>query len=43
MLSHDPDDNEIEVKVVPRGDNSQEAQIVRISNDLAAKIWVRKA
>ena len=43
VLSHDPDDNEIEVKVVPRGDNSQEAQIVRISNDLAAKIWVRKA
>jgi len=42
VLSHLPEENDLEVKVVPRGDNSNGAQIVRLTNDLAAKIWVRK-
>jgi DtxR family Mn-dependent transcriptional regulator len=38
-----PEDNSLEVEVVPRGDRSREVQVVQLSNDLAAKIWVRKA
>jgi hypothetical protein len=43
VLSRLPDESELDVKVVPREDNSDGAQVVRLTNDLAAKIWVRKA
>jgi DtxR family Mn-dependent transcriptional regulator len=43
VLSARPDDQSLEVQVVPRGDQSAEAQVVQLSNDLAAKIWVRRA
>jgi DtxR family Mn-dependent transcriptional regulator len=42
VLFQHPGDNEVEVKVVQRG-GSTEPQVVRLDNDLAAKIWVRKA
>jgi len=43
VLSAQPNDQSLEVQVVPRGDHSAEAQVVQLSNDLAAKIWVRRA
>ena len=41
VLSKEPDNHILEVKVVPRGDRSSDVHIVQLADDLAAKIWVR--
>jgi DtxR family Mn-dependent transcriptional regulator len=41
VLSKQPEDHTLEVKVVPRGDRSSQEHVVQLGNELAAKIWVR--
>ncbi|MEO8289141.1 MAG: metal-dependent transcriptional regulator [Chloroflexota bacterium] len=43
VIARRPDEGIFEVRVVPRNVQPDHARTVRISNDLAAKIWVKKA
>jgi DtxR family transcriptional regulator, iron-dependent repressor len=41
VLARHPEDNSLEVRVLPR-DNLSETQTVTLDNDLAAKLWVKQ-
>ena len=41
VLARHPEEHRLDVKVVPRGDRAHEEREMTISEDLAAKIWMR--